>query len=260
MTINISIFETWFNDYTSDVLTRCAPSVKHMAEMKIAHTYRVQRHAVNIARGLGFCAYDVCLASIIGLFHDLGRFRQVIEFETMSDRITGSHADMSADIFETDAPKTGLTPKEVQIITDALKYHNLLAIPEGVDKKTLLFSQLIRDADKLDILDLFSDWENNKKFLYLGTAEGKATPELMDMVMQGKNFDNKLVKNANDCRLLYISMIFDINFAPAFEWILENDILTKITAGEDEMEKVAEYVTDWVINQQKICAAPSTRG
>jgi len=54
------------------------------------------------------------------------------------------------------------------------------------------------------------------------------------------------VKNANDCRLLYISMIYDINFAPSLEWILASGILPKITADDESFQEICEYVTAWI--------------
>jgi len=42
------------------------------------------------------------------------------------------------------------------MILDAIKYHNKIKIPNNIDDKTMLFSKIVRDADKLDIFYLFS--------------------------------------------------------------------------------------------------------
>ena len=248
--MNLSQYEKWFDKYTSNIRDHVTPTVLDMVDMKITHTFRVCDHCMRIAQDIGLTDDEVNLAALIGLFHDLGRFRQALEYKTMNDRVTGSHADMSADIFADDVPKYDLTDTEISIITDALRYHNLLDIPQ-TDAQTLLFSQLIRDADKLDILDLFSDWEENQKFLYLAHVDDDCTPELLAMVLSGKNFKSNLVRNKNDCRLLYISMIYDLNFRPSFEWLLANDILEKFTGVADgtadaDMTAVCRYVTQWI--------------
>lgn len=243
--------EKWFDSYTSEIRCRVAPAILDKVDMKIAHTLRVRDHSINIAKGIGLPQGDVNLAGVIGIYHDLGRFRQALEYETMSDKVTGSHADMSADIFVSDVPKDDFTDEEISIITNALRYHNLLEIPAGVDSRTRLFSELIRDADKLDILDMFSNWEENKKFLYLADTNGECTPELLQMVLSGKNFDNNLVQNSNDCRLLYISMIYDLNFKPSLKWLLENNIVAKLTgvaagSADEKITAVYDYVTAWI--------------
>jgi len=246
----MTVHEKWFNRYTTDIQGRVASSVLELVDLKIAHTFRVRDHAITIANGIGLSAKDTELAALIGLYHDLGRFRQAITFETMNDRITGSHADMSVDIFMSDAPKEGLLPDEIEIIADALRFHNLLEIPQ-TSQRTRLFSQLIRDADKLDILDIFSNWEENQKFLYLSNMDDPCTPELLAFVLSGKNFKSNLVRNKNDCRLLYISMIYDLNFKPSLEWILANDIVEKFTGvlndtADAHMMAVCSYVTTWM--------------
>lgn len=249
--INLKFFENWFDEYTAGVRSRSTSDVLDMVDMKIIHTYKVRDHSINIAKDINLSNEDVLLAGLIGLFHDLGRFRQAVEYATMSDKITGSHADMSEDVFINEAPKDGLTEEEIKIIAKALKYHNLLEIPEGVGERELLHSQLVRDADKLDILEIFSNWEENQKFLYLAKVDGPCTQELLDMVLAGKNFKNDKVRNKNDCRLLFISMVYDLNFKPSLKWVLDNDILSKITGmadgnADENMKKVCTYVTQWI--------------
>lgn len=243
----------WFKAYTADIRKKVSDSVIEMVDLKIAHTFRVKNHSIKIAEGIGLNEKETNLAGLIGLYHDLGRFSQAIDFATMNDRITGSHADMSVDVFINHAPKDGLTKEDIQVITKALEYHNLLTIPE-TDDYTALSAKLIRDADKLDILDIFSNWEENQKFLYLSDKNDPCTKELLDFVLSGKNFNSNLVKNKNDCRLLYISMIFDLNFTPSFKWLWNNDILAKLTEVEtdkpnEDMKKVFDYVSNWINNK-----------
>jgi len=246
----MNIFEKWFCEYTQHALNVVAPDVKATVQMKITHTYKVRDHCVMIAKDLMLSPREVLLADILGLYHDLGRFKQAMDFGTINDKITGSHADMSAAVFLNDAPHDDLNETEVQIIHDALKYHNLLELPP-VDLETLFFSRLIRDADKLDILDLFSDWETNKKFLYLADDESDYSPEIVDLVLQGKNFNSGLIKSQNDIKLLYLSMIYDLNFSASKQWIINNNILERFTNiknnPDDVMVRVYAAIHDYLV-------------
>jgi len=42
--------------------------------LKVVHTYHVVDNAITIARKLNLSEEDVCLAELIALLHDIGRF------------------------------------------------------------------------------------------------------------------------------------------------------------------------------------------
>lgn len=54
--------------------------------LKIAHIGRVTENCKMIAENIGLSEEEVNLAQLIGLFHDLGRFEQVRQADTFSDK------------------------------------------------------------------------------------------------------------------------------------------------------------------------------
>lgn len=68
-------------------------------ELKYHHSYRVQALSEMIAKDLKMNERDMYLASIIGLFHDIARFKQITEYNTFLDSISFDHGDVGADIF-----------------------------------------------------------------------------------------------------------------------------------------------------------------
>ena len=183
--MNINTYEKWFAEYTTNIRNHIfitldageeytpwgwpvsgIPAVLDEFDIKIEHSQIVRNLSANIAKNLKLPDKDVNLAEIIGLCHDLGRFRQAINFGTMDDRITGSHGEMSADIFLHDTPnEAAVQPKadnfdvnenislsvNKNVVADALRYHNHFCLPNSLNERSLFFLKLIRDADKLDI-------------------------------------------------------------------------------------------------------------
>ena len=292
----LKVFEEWFAGYTAEIRSRISgasivrsgsaseqnmtewgwdikelPAVLDEVDLKIEHTYRVRDRCREIAESIihgysdstrsvyGFSDRDVEIASVIGLLHDLGRFRQALMFGTMDDRITGNHGEMSADIFTHDVPKTGLNKKEIQIITDALRYHNVYKLPAVLTKKgaalNLLFTQIVRDGDKLDIFKFYASKENNtegRAFRFImSEGEGDYSPDMLAGVLKAKNLKVSGIRNKKDRKLMQVSLVYDMNFDYSFRWMLKKDYLAHITgvangSADDVMQRVYDYATEWM--------------
>lgn len=124
--------------------------------LKIAHTYRVAELCDEIARAEGL---DADLAWICGLLHDIGRFEQVRRFDTFNDAASVRHAQLSAEIlFDTQDPR-GLQirryvpdPSHDDLIRTAIATHSDYQLPTNMDSETRAYCDLLRDADKIDII------------------------------------------------------------------------------------------------------------
>jgi len=238
------------------------PAILDEVDLKIEHTYLVRKHCENIAGWLDLPEADVRLAAIIGLFHDLGRFRQAIQFGTMDDRVTGSHGQMSADIFMYDTPKDGLSDEEISIIADSLRFHNVFKLPGVLKGRTLLHTQLARDGDKLDIFRFYTDFSEKRRFRFImSEGEGEYSEDMLEGVLQGKNLKVSGIRNKNDRKLMQISLVYDINFGYSFKWMLEKDYLALIGSGPEgildkKMEKVYNYATKWMEERAELRTLP----
>lgn len=282
------MYDDWFAGYTAEVRDRISgadivqlapltewgwnvaekPAVLDEVDLKIEHTYRVKDRCIEIARWLKLSDRDIELAATIGLFHDLGRFRQALRFGTMDDRVTGSHGQMSADIFLQDAPKGKLKGDEISVIADALKYHNVFKLPGSLKGRSLFFTQLARDGDKLDIFRFYTDKIDKKEkrgFRFIMSEEdGEYSPDMLEGVLCGKNLKVSGIRNKNDRKLMQISLVYDLNFGYSFQWMLEKDYLA-IIAGvcggsaadkslnpldplnpDETIQKVYNYATEWM--------------
>lgn len=122
--------------------------------LKLAHTHRVAALCERIARSLSLPESEVDLAWLCGLLHDVGRFEQLRRFGTFDDSKSIDHAAASAEVlFDRGAIRDYLDdPTQDALLRTAVAWHSAYRLPEGLDERTKRFCDLLRDADKIDIL------------------------------------------------------------------------------------------------------------
>ena len=140
--------------------------------LKVEHTLRVAELCERIAREAGFTPAGIDLAWLCGLLHDMGRFEQLRRWDTFSDAASTSHAALGVEVLfgaEGDADPAGNCAKGAggtgiihrfidpndeleEIIRAAVAFHSDYRLPEGLDVRTRALCDVVRDADKLDIL------------------------------------------------------------------------------------------------------------
>jgi len=132
--------------------------------LKVDHTLRVAVLCDRIARAQGngnpgLIDEDVDLAWLCGLLHDIGRFEQVRRFDTFNDAASVSHAALGSDVlFVPDAKGDKLIRSfvadddEDELIRTAIATHSAYRLPADLDSRTRTYCDILRDADKIDIL------------------------------------------------------------------------------------------------------------
>lgn len=122
--------------------------------LKIAHTGRVAALCERIARTLPLPEAEVDLAWLCGLLHDIGRFEQLRRYGTFNDAESIDHAACSAEVlFDEGHIRDYLDdPGEDTLLRTAVAWHSAYRLPDGLDSRTRMFCDILRDADKVDIL------------------------------------------------------------------------------------------------------------
>ncbi len=127
--------------------------------LKTHHTLRVAQLCQRIAEGLEMDQADVDLAWLLGLLHDIGRFEQVRRYDTFSDARSVSHAQLGATVlFEPGDNGTPLirsfepSGTHDKLIRSAVALHSDYRLPTDLDEQTTRFCNILRDADKIDII------------------------------------------------------------------------------------------------------------
>ena len=121
--------------------------------LKIAHTYRVADLCEQIAPS------EANLAWLCGLLHDIGRFEQVRRFDTFNDAASISHAALGVDVLFGNADPNGPQIRSFvedstndEVIRTAIATHSDWRLPKGLDGRKRMHCDVLRDADKIDIL------------------------------------------------------------------------------------------------------------
>lgn len=223
--------------------------------LKVEHTYRVAKVARQIATELNLSKEDIELAELIGLLHDIGRFEQLRLYDTFKDTISVDHAQMGIKVLQEKnfIKEFCQEEKYYNVIFTAISNHNKYKIEDNLDEKTLMHAQIIRDADKLDILNLlqFETFETlYKKHEIINEPISK---EVYNSIFENKQVNRKEQKTSMDDWISNIGYIFDLNFIPSFNIIKENNYINKMIdrTKTDQMEKIREHVNEYINNKLK---------
>lgn len=181
-------------------------------KLKIDHTYRVAALCERIVESLELSASDVDLAWLLGMLHDVGRFEQLRQYGTFSDADSIDHAHFATEILFAQgrlADYLDLPPqvreklgayrhetlkwcgelgdcgevfRQLFVIYQAIWNHSAYRVEEGLDRRTKMFCDILRDGDKVDILKVNQDVPI--EVIYNVTTSELRQAEVTEAVMQ----------------------------------------------------------------------------
>ena len=210
---------------------------------KYNHSYRVMEYSIAIATSLNMSKEDIKTVAISGLFHDIARFEQWVSFKTWQTKKSFDHGDRGYKILS-DGLIDGLISdeKEKRIILLAVKNHNKYKVEDNLEEKEMLICNIIRDADKIDIIE--TQGSINKKY--------KIKDELINCLLKKEMISNNLIENDLDYLFRLIAFIFDLNFDYSYKYLLDNKIIdTKIDLIEKYGDKNLDSLKKDLIKYMK---------
>lgn len=268
MNIDREKVEDTFKKYTDNYDTS-----DEKIKLKVDHTYRVAALSERIAESLGLNKEDTDLAWIIGMLHDIGRFEQLKNYGTFSDADSIDHAhygvkllfdeglmwkfidktDIGAlkntdnklkneNISETylnsgkdnENSKEGVT--ELDIIKTAIWNHSAYRVEDGLPERVVMFCNIIRDADKIDILKV--NYDVTLEVIYDVTTEelknAEVTDEVMTAFMEHHAVLRSLKKTPIDNLVGHAALVFELVYNESF----------KIVKEQGYLKKMLSYVSD----------------
>ena len=194
-----------------------------MIDLKTNHTFRVQKLCEELAESEGLTNEQIELASICGLLHDIGRFEQWKRYKSYKDLNTIDHGELGVEILKDNYFISKFSPKNHNIILMSVKYHNKYKVPNNLKEINKYYTNIVRDADKLDILYLFSI--NNLK---TKNAETKMSTKIYNTLINKKQIKRVDVKTKADEIAIRLGFIFDLNFKKSYEIVKENNYINKV--------------------------------
>ena len=226
-------------------------------KLKIYHTYRVAEISERIAKSLNFSSEDIDLAWLMGMLHDIGRFEQEKQYGTFDDSKSVDHAKFGVNIlFNEGMIKQFVDDKECdELIRDAISYHNMFVIPQDITERTRTFSNILRDADKIDILKVHVVVPLDK--IYPMTLNdlytSQVTKEVMESYFRKETVLKSLRKTAVDTLVGHTALTFGLNYKKSFEIVKEQGCLDKLLSFESrnsntqkQFAKLREFMNKFI--------------
>ena len=225
--------KTWFQEYVRQFSSH-DPIVQENMDLKAEHTRRVCETIRDIGRSLDLSNEDLCLAEASGLLHDIGRFEQYRRYRTFSDYMSENHAVLGVKVIQTNRVLDGLELAAADLILRVVGNHNRASLPVGEEKRCLFFLKLIRDADKVDIWRVVTEYYQNagnkrNKTIELDLLDvDRISPAVYQGLMNRKPVQMADLRTLHDFKLLQIGWIYDVNFPRTFQIVREKKYLEKI--------------------------------
>ena len=215
-------------------------------KLKIFHTYKVAEICEKIAISLKLSSSDIDIAWLLGLLHDIGRFEQVKRYGTFNDAESIDHAKLGADIlFNEDKIREFIDDDcEDELIKTAIINHNKYEIAEDLPERTIMFCNILRDADKIDIFRVNN--ETPKEKIYNVTKEellnSSITKAVFDNVCENRTILRSLKRTAADTIVGQISLVFGLIYYESL----------KIVKEQGELEELMKFKSNNEYTQEKL--------
>lgn len=259
--------EDWVN-FTTDFFNSYIKSFKNITEdqnknfeIKREHSFRVAKITGELANALNLSKKDRKIAFLTGLLHDIGRFSQLVEYNTFYDAKSVDHAEYSVKVLKKEDILNQIGCSDYDLIFQAIQLHNKFEVPKKMTNRELLHSQLLRDADKLDILKVLTEYYSNRNSepnhtltweLPKGTS---VSPLVAKEILAGKLVSKKEVVSEIDVKIMQLSWVFDLNFIPSFKYLIEKRFMEKIFDSLPKNDLIIEiYRKVKVFSENKLFA------
>ena len=225
-------FDEWLNSFSFFKDTK---HIYHKrAKSKKQHVYNVKIFSEKLAKLEGLSDYDKELAGICGLLHDCGRFLELEiygdfnDFENKYDHAKEGAQILKEGLFRQLYPEAN--PEEEELIIKVAEYHQMSSIPEGLSKREVMFLDIIKAADSLDLFERACTIPDE---LNMDQPPGERTinPRIKELFARGerinlREFDTISKIDISTLRLGLISIIF--NNLNVLNFIEEQDYITRI--------------------------------
>lgn len=250
----------WFLSY-SDTFTLENGKHQQSILLKKKHTFDVCAWTVKIGERLGLNRREMLISETSALLHDTGRFEQCRSYGTFWDKHSFNHAEAGAEIIREHRLLQRFSGDEQHIITTAVRYHNAFRIPDSIRGRGLFFLKLLRDADKIDILHIFSHYyhqapEERCHIAGLDLLDGNGcSPAILDDLRNHRNTNRDLVRTTADHLLLKFSFLFDINFNESLRILTEEgciERLEKALPDDPEIRGVVSGIRKYFLDNRGV--------
>lgn len=233
--------EAGFRRYTESFLTGEA-DFDRAIQLKIDHSFRVRDEAAALAAAEAFPAERTRKLIFAALLHDYGRFEQFRQFRTFNDIESLDHGRLSAALCVRDRLLAGFAPAARGEILAAIRVHNALAVPAALRGDAALLAAAVRDADKLDIMEVLLARLGdpaNTEIVWGMPKETRLTPAVAACLLSGKPAAHDLFRSATDFIAAKLAWSFDLNFDHSRREFARRNCIDRLCRFLPDTEEIA---------------------
>ena len=255
----INNLKQWFATYVQKFESSDIDIQKNI-QLKKEHTQRVCIEILHLGQQLKLSDDELRLAEVTALLHDVGRFEQYTRYGTFSDGKSVNHAQLGVKILQEEKVLNQLDDAVSDLVLRIITYHNRAFLPTEETATCLFYSKLLRDADKLDIWHVVTDYYQNKNkttntAIELGLPDTPViSNDVVKDILAKRIVDVKHLKNVNDLKLLQVGWVYDLNFQPTFQRLKEKGYLEMLRSVLPETQSVEKVFTAINSHMEKECA------
>ncbi len=235
--------KSWFDDYVNTYHSSDSEYQRNI-DLKYEHTLLVCKEIRHVGRNLNLDKDSLQFAEITALFHDIGRFEQYYRYGTFVDLKSENHSTLGIKILKEKRILKDIHPETQALIFRTIFNHNQFELPRYESEVCLFFSKLLRDADKLDIWRIVTEYYQ-QRHLYRNNGielDLPDIPEISDQVfddlISGRIVRTEHLRTLNDFKLLQMGWIYDINFLETYRLVQKRGILESIRNTLPQTKKV----------------------
>ena len=184
--------------------------------LKIVHTDAVVAIMKRLCSMRKLPKHTESLALLCALFHDIGRFEQLKQYDTFLDHKSVDHAALSCQVLKENQILAALPAPDQEMILTAIANHNRLEIDENSvsGEEGMTLCRLLRDADKCDIFRVFATDDMTD---VIGVpdeipAGETVSPAVLSAVREHRCVDKRIRETHLDFWVSFLSFFFDLNY------------------------------------------------
>lgn len=243
--------EAWFERYSAGFRGPDG-TLPPMLALKLAHSQRVAENARVISAILDLDGDEQRLAEGAGLLHDVGRFPQFARFGSFQDAVTVDHGAEGRLVLETEGPASLLAAGDWERLLYAVNWHNRKHsdLPAGDSPQKTALLCLIRDADKLDVMEVVltavaaDGFQDLPAMLPSIRLDRGVSPGIVEAVLATGSASMDAIATLADFLVLVASWFYDLNYEPTRQLADERDVLGRIRRELPETDELKRLFTD----------------
>ncbi len=224
---DISSHLAWFTAYAAEKTALEQGDTSPM-DLKLKHSLEVLENARHTVEGEGFDPQTARECLLAALYHDVGRFDQYLQYHTFRDKDSCNHGQMGVRVLKAQQRLADESPQTRKLVMAAVGMHNRFALPAKTPDHVALVTNVVRDADKLDILRVMDEHlsgpapYNPTVVLQQPDDPTVASEAIMKAVRENRVAAYVDLLCVNDFRLLLGTWFFDLHFTSSRRKFLQD--------------------------------------